>query len=455
MSGKSWLQFICSTLHAICPANCDIYLAVTAFKHAYEHIGGGRKGESNMRKNMKKIIAVLVLSMIMAACCSCGRNSSDSDTIKVGLLFSSSGSTAGVEQSMINAAILAFDEINEKGGINGKKIEYIQEDYASDPSTATEKIKKLIQQDEVVATIGCYTSASRQATLATLKDENSLLIYPTYTEGEEVHPNVIYVGAMPNQQATDYIPWLIENEGKKAFLVGNDYVFPKTCNKQANILIKNCGGEVVGEEYAPLGSSDFAAIVTKIKEQKPDFIYCDLVGDSVVAFYKEYAQQGLTPEECPIASIATDEMSVKAMGAEYAKGHYTSMNYFETLDTEANKAFVEAYYNKFNDGSTITCLAEATYDSCYLLKAALEKAGDEKDTDALIQAFAGLEIDAPQGKIKVHEENHCTYLFSRFAKCNEDGKFEIVYESKEAIEPQPWPQVVYPELNGKLPDKTY
>ena len=140
----------------------------------------------------------------------------------MGILFSESGSTALVEKTMTNACEMAFDEINEAGGINGKKIEYIHEDYASEPATATEKIKKLIQQDEVVATVGCYTSASRQATLTTLKEENSLLVYPTYTEGEEVHPNCIYVGCMPNQQATEFIPWLLENVGKKVFLVNSD-----------------------------------------------------------------------------------------------------------------------------------------------------------------------------------------------------------------------------------------
>lgn len=131
------------------------------------------------------------------------------------------------------------------------------------------------------------------------------------------------------------------------------------------------------------------------------------------------------------------------------------MNYYETLDTEANKKFVEAYYDKFDDGSIITCLAEATYDSCYLLKAAIEKAGDDADAKTLIDAFAGLEIDAPQGKIKVHETNHCTYLYLRFAVCKDDGSFEVIYESSEAIEPEPWPEIVYPELKGGLPEKTY
>ncbi len=405
-----------------------------------------------LKRKIKAVLASILVLSLSAGMAGCGGGEKSSDTLKVGILLSSSGSTAVLEKSMINAATMAFDEINAAGGINGKKIEYIHEDYASDPAKATEKIKKLIEQDEVVATVGCLTSASRQATLPTLLDDNSLLVYPVYTEGEEIHPNVIYVGAMPNQQATDYVPWLIKNEGKKAFFVGSDYVFPKTCNKQAKKLVEMNGGEVVGEEYAPLGHSDFSTIIQKIKQASPDFIYCDLVGDSAISFYKAYKQYGLDPKTCPIAAITVDEMSVKGMGAEYAAGHYTSMNYFSTLNTPKSQEFVKKYHEKFKDGSTITCLAESTYDSCYLLAEALEKASDPKDTTALIKAFSGLEFDAPQGKIKVDDTNHCTWMYSRFGKCNDNGEFEIVYESKETIKPEPWPLILYPNGN---PAKTY
>lgn len=403
-------------------------------------------------QNVFKTALACTMAVSMSAGLSgCGASKATS-TIKVGLLLSSSGSTAVLEKPMINAAVMAFDEINAAGGVNGKKIEYIHEDYASDPAKATEKIKKLIEDDEVVATVGCLTSASRQATLPTLKEDNSLLVYPVYTEGEEIHPNVIYTGAMPNQQATDYVPWLIKNQGKKVFFVGSDYVYPKTCNKQAKALVEMNGGETVGEEYAPLGQSDFATIIQKIKQANPNFIYCDLVGDSAISFYKAYKQYGLDPKTCPIAAITVDEMSVKGMGAEYAAGHFTSMNYFSTLDTPKSKEFVKKYNEKFKDDSTITSLAESTYDSVYLLSEALKKVSDPKDTDALIKAFSGLEFDAPQGKIKVDESNHCTWMYSRFGKCNDKGEFEIVYESKNLIKPEPWPSILYP--NG-APAKTY
>jgi len=280
--------------------------------------------------------------------------------------------------------------------------------------------------------------------LPVLEKYDSLLIYPTYTEGEEINPHVIYVGAMPNQQTTEYIPWLMEKCGKRVFLVGSDYVFPVTCNKQAKRIIDANGGEICGELYAPVGSIDFDNIFDQIKAADPDFIYCDVIGDSVISFYKQYYQKGFDSEKCPIASITTDEMSLKEIGAECSEGTYASMNYFSSLDTEASKEFIDKYNNYVTDGTIISTAAESTYDSCYLLAEAMEKVDDINDTDALIEAFSGLVYEAPQGRIKVDEENHCTWLYSRFAKVH-NGVAEIVYESEKPIKPEPWPSILYPE----------
>ena len=359
------------------------------------------------------------------------------DTILVGLLFSDTGSSALVEKSMKNAAMLAFDEINAKGGVKGKKIQYISEDYSASPSLAGEKIRYLIEKEKVVATIGCYSSASRQATLPVLEKYRSLLIYPTYTEGEEQHPYVIYTGAMPNQQTAQFIPWLMEHLGKKVFLIGTDYIFPVTSNKQAKLLIEQQKGEICGELYAPAGALDFTEAIEEIKKADPDFIYCDLIGDSVVAFYKQYYKSGASMEDCPIASITTDEMTLKQMGAECSEGSYASMNYFASLDTKASREFVQKYQAYVQDDSMVTCLAEAVYDSCYLLYEALNKVDNPYDTEKLIEAFEGVEFDAPQGKIVVDQENHCTWLSSRFAKVV-DGTYHIIYESPDLIQPDPW-----------------
>lgn len=361
------------------------------------------------------------------------------DDIPVGVLYSKTGSTAIVEKGMLNAAKMAFDEINAAGGINGKKIRYIEADYSSDPSLAKVEIKKLIEEDHVVATVGCYSSASRVATLPVLEEDDSLLVYPAYTEGEELHPNVIYTGAMPNQQAMDYIPWLLEHCGKKVMLVGSNYVFPVTSNKFAKQLIDAYGGTVCGEEYIQPGDIDFEKVWKVIDEEKPDYIYCDLVGDSVVSFYQQYAARGYSMEDCPIASITLDENILASIG-ESAEGSYSSMSYFSSLDTEESKEFIKRYRAYTNDDSEITCLAETSYYSCYLLCEALKRQKDIYDTTALRQAFAGLELDAPQGKICVDEDNLCTWMYSRFAQVT-DGKFELVYESDDIIKPEVFSEI--------------
>lgn len=359
------------------------------------------------------------------------------ETIRVGLLFSATGTSALVEKSMRNAAMMAFDEINEKGGVGGKKIEYIMEDYSSSPALAGEKIEYLIDKEKVVATIGCYSSASRQATLPVLEKYQSMLIYPTYTEGQEEHPNVIYTGAMPNQQTSEFIPWLMEQCGKRVFLIGTDYIFPVTCNKQAKLLIQENGGEVCGELYLSAGELDFTEALEQIKEAKPDFIYCDLIGDSVVSFYKQYYKMGFSMEECPIASITTDEMTLQQMGKECSEGSYASMSYFSTLDTETSRQFVKKYKEYVNDATGVNCLAESVYDSCYLLAMALEKVSDPYNTESLIQAFSGLEFEAPKGRIRIDEKNHCTWMYSKFGRVH-NGIYEIVYQSQELIKPDPW-----------------
>lgn len=366
----------------------------------------------------------------------------DDENIVIGLLFSTTGTSAILEECMLNAAIMAIDEINVSGGINGKKIVYYEEDYGSDPEIAQNKLEKLISEKNVIATIGCYTSASRKATLPLLKKLDSLLIYPTYTEGEEEAYNVIYTGAMPNQQSTDYILWLLNNCGKKVFLVGSDYVFPITCNKLAKIIIEKNGGTIVGEEYAPPGEIAFDNIIEKIEKSDANFIYCDLIGDSMKAFYKEYYNSNLTPQLCPIASITADEMIIQKLDTQLTEGHYTSMNYFSNIDTDKNKSFTQKYMSLYPN-SSITCLAETTYTSVYLLKEAIEKLDSENIStntpnysSLLYEAFIGTSFDSPEGIVTV-SSNHCLEHKSRFAVIS-NGSFNIIYESPQNIEPLPW-----------------
>ena len=394
-------------------------------------------------RHRKWFTGLLVLVMAISLLAGCGKSEkapaasapAAAEGIKIGVLYSTTGPFSISEKPMLNAAKLAIDEINAAGGIKGKKLIPVFEDYASDPAKATEKIKKLILQDKVVATVGTNSSASRLAVIPDVERNKSVLVYNTYYEGEKPSPNVIYTNSVPSQQSADFIPWIVKNLGKKVFFVGSDYVFGVTSVKKAKAMLEKAGGQVVGEEFVPLGHTEFSSLINKIKQAKPDVIFSAVAGDSVVPFYKQYQQYGLSAKDMPICSIATHEATVKGIGAAAAAGHYSSFSYFQVVDSPESKKFVEAYNSKFADNTTVTNLAEGAYHGVYLLAKALEKA-EKYDGPSLISAFKGLEVDSPQGKIKVDPTNNHTWLQSRIGKIKPDGMFEIVYSSNALVKPE-------------------
>jgi len=300
----------------------------------------------------------------------------ESDTIKVGILHSLSGTIAIIEQSLHNAELLAIEEINAKGGVMGKKIQPVIEDPQSLVQVFAEKAKKLLLEDKVVAVLGCYTSASRQSVLPVFERNNGVLLYPTLYEAQECSKNCFYTGAVPNQQLDDFVPWIIKTLGRKKFyMVGSNYIYPKETNREVKALLKMHGGENVGEEYAPLGHTEFSTIINNIAGSGAEVIFSDLVGDSIVAFYKQYRQFGLTPADLPICTPITTEQEIAAMGPENAFGHYTSFNYFQSVDTPENKVFVERYKAKYGANSVTNAVMEAAYFETYFLAQAIEQLG--------------------------------------------------------------------------------
>lgn len=394
------------------------------------------------RKMITKLLTLLVLSVLFLAGCN-STSASKQDGIKVGVLFSLSGETAITEEGMANGALLAIEEINENGGVNGKKLIPIKEDYASDPAQAATKANKLILQDEVVAIVGGLTSASRQAMLPIVEQNNSLLFYPTSFEGLEYSKNIIYTNAVPNQMLQEFFPWVTENLGKKVYFIGNDYVYPVETNNQVKEMLEMVGGEVVGERYVPMGETEFSTILNDIKQAQPDYIFSSLVAISTPAFYSQYSDYGFDPSVMPIVSLATSESEVAGMSNAAAVGHISSLPYFNNIDTPENKAFVEAFKEKYGEDQPITTYVESSYFSVYLLVEALSKIDDPYDTDALIDALIGIEFNAPQGKIKIDENNH-TWLHSRIGKLNDNGEFEIIKTFEHPIQPEPWSNLLYP-----------
>ncbi len=360
--------------------------------------------------------------------------------VTVGQLHSATGTMAISETGSIQAERLAIEQINESGGVLGRKIEIIQEDGASDWPTFAEKARKLLVNDKAAAVFGCWTSASRKAVLPVFEKENGMLYYPTFYEGLEQSKNVIYTGQEATQQIIAGLDWLAKTKGaKKFYLVGSDYIWPRTSNKIARKHIENVlHGEVVGEDYFPLGHTQFGSLINKIKLKKPDAVYSIIVGGSNVAWWKQLKAAGVTSDKQTILTISVTEDEILGIGGENMVGFYAAMKYFQSLDNDNNKKFVAAFKAKYGKDAVIGDVTQAAYLGPWLWKAAVEKAGSF-DVDKIAAASPGIELaSAPEGYVKVHE-NHHLWSKLRIGEAQADGQYKVIYES-ELIEPNPFPK---------------
>ena len=411
------------------------------------------------RRKFLQYGSLVVGSGVLAACTNPGGGPSGSvdlgeNPIKVGVMYSTTGTIAIVEKSLQDATFLAIEQINtgtgpweaNGAGIAGRKIEKVVVNPDSNWDLYNQMSKRLIDEDQVVCVLGCYTSASRKSVLPVFEEKDSLLYYPVYYEGNECSSNVFYTGAAPNQQITDSIPYCHDNFGPKGFFIGSDYIYPKESNRIAKAELEKIGGTVVGDEYAALGTTEFITIINKIKSAKPDFVLSNLVGDSIPAFYRQFKDAGITAEDIPIMAYPTTEEEIQAMGPEYSAGHYSSFNYFQSVNTPENKLFVEQFKAMFGNGRVTNGVMEAAYLQTFFMaqamKDVLEKGG-ELNTGTLREATRGQEFNAPQGKVKMDPDNYHTYLYSRIGKWKEDGQAEIVFSTDAAVKPIPWSQTLY------------
>lgn len=385
--------------------------------------------------------AVLALSMVLMTGCGSGSGSSSKESVKVGLLHSMTGSMAISEQSVLDAEKLAIKEINESGGILGKQIEYQEEDGASDPSTFASKAEKLVDQDGISTVFGCWTSSSRKAVKSIFEDYDALLFYPVQYEGMESSSNIVYTGAAPNQQIVPAIEYLIDKGYKKFFLLGSDYVFPRTANMIIQAQLDAAGLEVVGEEYADMDQTDFAAIIAKIEAAQPDVIINTLNGTGNVSFFKQMSEKNYTSDKYMTMSFSIAEEEVATIGADILKGHLVSWNYYETTDTEKNKEFVEAYKKEYGEDRVTSDPAEAAYDAVYLWKAAVEKANSFEVDDVLAAIEeGGISYDAPEGTVTIDGSNHHLAKTVRIGEVKDDGLIYEVYSTDAPVEPDPYLQ---------------
>lgn len=361
-------------------------------------------------------------------------------TVKVGILHSATGTMAISETGSIQAEKLAISQINAMGGVLGRKIEVIQEDGASDWPTFAEKSRKLLVSDKVATVFGCWTSASRKAALPVFEKENGLLFYPTFYEGLEQSKNVFYTGQEATQQILAGLDWIAkEKKAKTYYLIGSDYIWPRTSMKIARKHIEqHLGGTVVGEEYAALGDTQFGSVINKIKLKKPDVIYAAVVGGSNVAWFKQLNAAGLNSKKQTLLTISVTEDEVLGIGGENLEGFYSAMKYFQSLKNPNNEKFVKDFKKMWGPKSVIGDVTQAAYLGPWLWKAAVERAGSF-DVDKVQAALPGYELKtAPEGYVKV-EANHHLSSKLRVGQWRADGQADVVYES-DLIMPDPFPK---------------
>jgi len=367
------------------------------------------------------------------------RDTTTSEPWRVGVLFSSSGFMAVIEDTQLRGTLTAIDEINDAGGINGRPIEPVLYDPASEALAFGHYAKRLMVEDGISTIFGCYTSSSRKAVLPVVERLNGLLWYPTLYEGFEFSPNVIYTGAAPNQNSVELCRFLMERYGKRFYFVGSDYVYPRESNRIMRELVRHNGGQVVGERYIDLRAkrSDFLPVVREIENAMPDVIFSTVVGDSTIHLYQTYADLHLDPKCMPIASLTTTEAEIRAMGFDVGEGHITAASYFQGIGSERNSSFVKRYKKRYGDDQDTNMCLEAAYFQVHIFAKALKRA-NSMDTEILRPSILGSEIEAPQGKVSVNPLCGHTDLWTRIGRANRLGEFDLVYESPMPVRADPY-----------------
>lgn len=394
---------------------------------------------------------------------SCGSSSSNRSTagqsrasesagaggaIKVGVLFSLSGDLSIAETSMHNATMLGISELNAKGGVGGRQIQPIVEDYASDFGIVVQKARKLVDEDKVSAVIGCYSSASRKAVLPVFEQGNNVLLYPTFYEGLECSTNVIYTSLVANQHLTDMTHWMVQNHGKRIYMVGSNYVGPQTYNAIVAKLAQQQGATVIADRFFPLPQTDFGSALSAIRAANPDVIWNTIVGAGIPAFLKQYRAAGFTPEKTPIVSGICTEQELAAVGGAAAKGHYFPSSYFETMNTPSNQSFITRYQTRYGGKQPTNMPMQASYNSVFLLAAAIEKAGDATPA-SILKAFPGVSSKPPglEGTVTVRSNHHTTHQVF-LGRADDKALYDLIVKFPER-EPEPFPASIVPA--SKIP----
>ncbi len=358
--------------------------------------------------------------------------------IKIGVLHSLTGTMAASEAPLVDAVRLAVEEANQAGGLNGAQIEMIVSDCRSEADYCAQQAEQLITRDKVHALFGCWTSSCRKAVKPVVEKYHHLLFYPVQYEGLEQSPDIIYTGAAPNQQITPMVIWALRHRGKRGYLIGSDYVFPRTANQIVKKLFAAQGGQLVAERYVPLGEQNLDAVVSEIAAQRPDFVLNTLNGDSNVYFFRALQKAGVRAEEIPVFSTSIAEVELAAMGADMMTGHYAAWNYFQSAPGDENRAFIEHFRHRFGQQRLLDDPMEAAYIGAKLWMNAV-RSGGTLDIPTVKTHLELGSLSAPEGIVAVDTETRHLWKTVRIGKARADGQFEIVWQSSGLVRPAPFP----------------
>jgi branched-chain amino acid transport system substrate-binding protein len=363
----------------------------------------------------------------------------DRDVWRVGVLFSRSGLMAITESEHFFGTALAIEEINRAGGVLGREIEVIAYDPGSAPETYRRMADRLLTEDGASVIFGCSTSAERKAVLPAIERRNGLLWYPSLYEGFEYSPNVIYTGACPNQNSFPLAEYIVRKYGPRIYLIGSDYIYPRESNRIMRDLVESYAGQVAGEQYVAMeaGDAELTRALDTIHMRSPDVVFSTIVGRTAQRFYRLYAEKGFDPARLPIASLTMAEGELREIGPEFCVGHLTAASYFGSLGSESNRRFKSAFAKACGADRPVSMWSAGAYAQVKLFAKALEQAGS-LDTQRLVDAALGLSLDAPEGPVQIDADNNHVWLTPRIGRVRRDGEFDVVWESKGPIKPDPY-----------------
>ena len=359
--------------------------------------------------------------------------------IRVGILHSRTGPMEISENSMIDAEVLALEEINDSGGLLGRQVEWVIADGESDWPTFARGARGLIEKEKVSVIFGCWTSASRKSVKPVVESKAHLLIYPMAYEGLEQSPHIIYTGAAPNQQVIPAVSWCHEKlKAKKFFLVGSDYVWPHCVNEIVKDQLKALGAECVGESYILFGSAKVDAAVGEIKKAAPDVIISTVVGDSNAPFYLGLKAAGITPSRTPVLSFSIAEDELRKLPLGEMVGDYSAWDYFQSLGRPENREFVRKFQARYGSDRVTSDVIEAAYNSVLLWSQAVVEAESAEVSD-VIKAIRRQSLNAPEGIVSVDYETQHTWRPVYIGRVRADGQFDLVWNSDKPVRPIPYP----------------